>query len=565
MFKHQETEQGHKPLRIGIMLDTMEIPAWIHKILLDIGNTPFLKLQLIVLNASSPLKKSTATFAEKLKGFHKAGLYYRYSAYDYRRYKANKDAFASVNITNSFTGVAILPVRPIQKKFTDRFNEDDISAIKRAELDVLLRFGFRIIKGEILNCARYGVWSYHHGDDREYRGGPALFWEIYENNPLSGVMLQVLSEELDAGKVLYRSISATVPDSLYLNRNETYWKGAEFVMRRLSDLHNYGWQYLESLDTYREPNLYKKSIYITPDNWRMTKFLIKVLNNKTKNRISSVFYYPNPQWFIAVGPKRGFRDKPLRSDYKLLVPPKDRFYADPFLHKKDGKTWLFMEDYRYSKSKGLISVCELDHHGNVSEPRVVLERDYHLSYPFVFEWQDQVYMMPETFGSKTIELYRAVRFPDEWVLDRVLIKDIRAVDATLFEKSGKFWLFTNVSVEGGSTWDELFVYMADSPLGPWKPHPKNPVISDVRVARPGGKLFYDQGELIRPVQDSSVCYGHAINFRRVNILSETDYQEETVSRISPEWMPGNLGTHTFNSSEEFQVLDGKMWRRRSWW
>jgi hypothetical protein len=566
MLKEQKREQGNKVLRIGIMLDAMEVPAWVHKILLDIGNAPFLKLELIILNTPTQPHPSAATVVEKLasklKSFHKAGLYYRYASHDYRRYKADKDAFAPVDISNSFANTATLRVKPIQKKFTDWFNEDDISVIKRAELDVLIRFGFRIIKGEILNCARYGVWSYHHGDNREYRGGPALFWELYEKNPVSGIMLQVLSEQLDAGKVLYRSISATVPESLYLNRNATYWKGTEFVMRRLSDLHTYGWSYLESLDTYREPNVYQKRIYVTPDNWRMTRFLSDVLGKKIKNRIKTLLYQPTPQWFVAVSPKRSFREPPRRSDYKLLVPPKDRFYADPFLHEKGGRTWLFMEDYRYAKSKGLISVCEVDRHGTCSEPRVVLEREYHLSYPFLFEWNDQVYMMPETLGNNTIELYRAVTFPDEWVLDRVLIKDIRAVDATLFEKSGKFWLFTNVGVEGGSTWDELFLFMADSPLGPWKPHPKNPVVSDVRVARPAGKLFYDQGELIRPAQDCSVCYGHAINFRRVKLLSETDYQEETISRVTPEWMPGNMGTHTYNSSEQFQVLDGKIWRRR---
>lgn len=566
IVNHKEKEQASSPLRIGIMLDSMEVPAWFHKILLDIASANFLKLQLIVLN--TPVEKN-ATFAEKwkskLNSYCKGRLFSLYSQYDYRRYKASKDAFATINIKTSFRDIPVLPVKPIQEEISDRFNEDDISTIKMAQLDVLLRFGDRIIKGEVLNCARYGVWSYYHGDNREYSGGPALFWEMYENNPVSGVVLRVLTEDCDAGKILYRSISATVPDSLYLNRNATYWKGSEFVMRRPSDLHDYGSRYLESLGTYSEPNVYRKPIYSTPGNWRMMRFIIRILCNKIRARVRTALFHEQPRWFVAVSTNRGFPSRPLLRDYKLMLPPEDRFYADPFLHKRDGKTWLFIEDYRYSKSKGLISVCELDQRGNWSEPRVVLERDYHLSYPFVFEWKSHVYMIPETSGNETIEIYRAVRFPDEWVLDRVLIENIRAVDATLFEKTGKFWLFANAAVEGGSTWDELFVYMANSPFGPWKPHPKNPVISDVRFARPAGKLFYEQGELIRPAQDCSISYGHAINFRRINILSETDYQEETVGSITPEWMSGNLGTHTFNRSEEFHVLDGKIWRRRLRW
>ena len=89
------------------------------------------------------------------------------------------------------------------------------------------------------------MWSLHHDDNRSYRGGPALFWEIYERNPESGTILQILTDALDGGKVLYRSIAATNFASLYKNRRATYWKSAEFMMRRLADLHREGWDYLQ--------------------------------------------------------------------------------------------------------------------------------------------------------------------------------------------------------------------------------------------------------------------------------------------------------------------------------
>src|SRR4029077_15135391 len=134
----------------------------------------------------------------------------------------------------------------------DRFADADVERVKAANLDVMLRFGFRIIKGGILAAPRFGVWSLHHDDNRSYRGGPALFWEMYEGNALSGTVLQVLTEQLDGGRVIYRSIAATQFASLYKNRQETYWKSAAIVTRRLGDLWREGWDYLAALETYRE-------------------------------------------------------------------------------------------------------------------------------------------------------------------------------------------------------------------------------------------------------------------------------------------------------------------------
>ncbi len=56
--------------------------------------------------------------------------------------------------------------------YEHRFPPEAVERIRAADLDVLLRFGFNIIRAQILETARYGVWSYHHGDNREYRGQP---------------------------------------------------------------------------------------------------------------------------------------------------------------------------------------------------------------------------------------------------------------------------------------------------------------------------------------------------------------------------------------------------------
>jgi hypothetical protein len=265
------------------------------------------------------------------------------------------------------------------------------------------------------------------------------------------------------------------------------------------------------------------------------------------------------RWFIGIRRlSPGTDPLPQRlDDFRYLIPPRDRFYADPFVIQRNGKNYLFFEDYRYDQRKAVISCIEIDSKGDLSAPEVVLARNYHLSYPFLFEWNDQVFMIPETSQNRTIELYRAISFPHHWQLEAVLMEDVRAVDATVLRRQGKFWLFVNTAAPGCPIDDELFLFHADTPLGPWTPHRCNPIVSDVRTARPAGGCLIHDGTLVRPSQDCSVSYGHAISFNRVETLSEGEYKETLIHRIDPTSMPGTLGTHTYNRNDDYAVLDSR--------
>ena len=554
------------------MLDSFVVPAWIAKILRDIRATDFLHLCVVVLNASEapPAQPVRRTFWQRLRRIKNLKtlreklspvLYTWYEQRDYRNYKAKMDPFEKVDVRDLLDSAETIRVVPFKKKFVDRFTPEDVARTRAADLDVLMRFGFRILKGEVLSCARYGVWSYHHDDNRSYRGGPALFWEVYEGNPVSGTILQVLSENLDGGKVIYRSLSATQPRSLVRNRSGTYWKTAAFMLRRLTDLHRDGWDYITSLDTYNEPDTHTRGIFRRPTNLQMVNFLTKIFVRRAYQGLLYRFF--DDQWLLGVRRHSGGNLNPADlSGFRLIRPPRDRFWADPFLFQRGGRTYVFFEEYRQVAGKGVISCLELDRQGNWSQPEVVLERDFHLSYPFVFEWRGEVYMVPETGSNRTVELYRSTDFPRGWVLEKVLMPDVDARDATLFEDGDRWWMFVTMCVPGGPSTDELFIFHADSPLGPWQPHPRNPVVSDVRCGRPAGRLFRYQGALIRPGQDSTVCYGRAITLSRVEVLTETDYREVPAGTIEPRWAPGLLGTHTIDWNADFVVIDGKWLRFR---
>jgi len=214
-----------RPLRIGVLLDSLTPPRWVAKILGDIVGAPYLTLSLVVVDASNGEDRHGRSWREWLLR-QRAALPFRlwewYQAADYKRFRSEgTDPFEAVDVASVVSGAPLLRVVPERRRFVDRFRADDVERVRDASVDVLLRFGFRIVKGDILHAARYGMWSLHHGDNRAYRGGPALFWEVYERNPESGVILQVLTDSLDGGRVLYRSIGSTELGSVYKNRRAT--------------------------------------------------------------------------------------------------------------------------------------------------------------------------------------------------------------------------------------------------------------------------------------------------------------------------------------------------------
>jgi hypothetical protein len=541
-------------LRVGIMLDSYTASAWVAKIVEDIQTSGFAQVELVVLNY--PSAQTRPSLKTRLRNHWRLTLFHLYEQWDYRRNKAHHDAKASMNLTSLLNGVPSITVHPVRKGFTDRIPEDELAEIRSQDLDVLFRFGFRIIQGGILSAARYGVWSFHHGDNLEYRGGPALFWEIYERNPISGTILQILTDSLDGGRVIYRSHSSTDQTSLYRSRNPIYWKTADFALRRLRDLHMHGIEHIHALFTYCEQDTYTRGIYRTPNTLQMVLFMARLLSRSLQARIASWRFGSRPQWFLAIRRRsaaHGFDDP---SNYRLMLPPKDRFYADPFLVERDGKTYLFLEDFRFSEGRAVISYFELGPDGSPSTPVEVLRRPYHLSYPFLFTHEGQMYMIPETKENRTVELYRATSFPTTWTLEAVLLNDIYAVDATILKINDKFWMFAGVSNGRHSNCDELGLFFADSLTGPWLPHPRNPVLSDVRRSRPAGALFFDGERLIRPSQDCGKAYGYALVFSEVLTLTETKYEERPIARLDPGWVRGNLGTHTYTRTEQFEVIDG---------
>jgi hypothetical protein len=241
----------------------------------------------------------------------------------------------------------------------------------------------------------------------------------------------------------------------------------------------------------------------------------------------------------------------------LEVLPDDgrRYYADPFVFTENGQKWLFVEELNYQTGKGIISCAKLTEWGACEPFRPVLERSYHLSYPFVFRHEGQIYMVPETASNRTVELYRALSFPLEWELYRVLLEDILLYDPTLLNYKDRWWLFAAFAHEAASGQDELAIFHSNSLEGPWQPHPQNPVKSDCRSARPAGQIIADGGFLLRPAQDCEQSYGDAVVWLKINELTVERFSECEIAYWSGRIALHADGIHTFNRDGNLGVID----------
>jgi hypothetical protein len=273
--------------------------------------------------------------------------------------------------------------------------------------------------------------------------------------------------------------------------------------------------------------------------------------------------FHSPHW--RVGWRRGdggFTRAGLAGGWTDLPDDGERFYADPFPIQWRGRTFLFVEEFEHRRGKGVISAVEFGPDGPLGAPETVLDLPVHLSYPHVFERDGELWMIPESGASQTIDLYRAQESPFSWKREATLVSGVVANDATLVEWAGRWWMFATVRDGGGAFSDALWLWSAPDFRGPWTPHARNPVLIDIASARPAGRMFTRDGALYRPVQDCRAGYGAAMGLARVERLDDSGFVQtiECVARPGPNW-PGRR-LHTYNAAGGFEFIDGSAFAPR---
>ncbi len=533
---------------MGLLVDDLNLPSWAYRAVEHVVQSDIADVVVVVVNAEEKRQSAWSKFKHRLEHF----LYYVYLRLDRLVYPPETDAFAQRDLRTLLPKCEVVEVSATHRGFGEYFEAHDLERFKSYSLDVAVRFGFGILRGDVLRVPRLGIWSYHHGDNTVKRGTPAGVWEVVEGDRVLGTILQQLNDELDGGRTLYRSFGFVDQNSIGRGNNRSYWKSAPFIARALQDQVQLA---AGAQDASFEFSLYSHPLYHHPGNVTMARTLTGMGYRLAKSKVRSLLYEDDWSLAYALGP-----NIPPMYRFKYVMPPAGTSWADPFPVEHQGKNWVFLEEA--AGGSGHISVMETESGRPTGRTRTVLAPGYHLSYPFVFQWQGTWFMLPESSDNRTIELYRCREFPDAWELEAVLMKDIIAADSTLAFIEDSWWMFTCIAEPGALATDELYVFRSDSPLGPWKAHRRNPVKSDARSARPAGAAFKWNGGWYRPSQDCSVRYGYGVSINKIVSLSLDSYEEREVTKIIPAWDRRVTAAHTFNRSGALTVIDCRVRRSR---
>ena len=533
-------------LKFGIMCSGSSLQKWqagAVRYLLDYG----LSCTMLIVDDN---EEPAVSMFRKIKRYLDPGGFYRF----YRRFFFRPEALKPVAM-DSIPGlkeVKTIRCKTVRKGYSEYFTPDDIEVIREQQLDFILRFGFNIIRGDILRAAKYGVWSFHHDDEQKYRGGPPGFREILHKDAVTGAILQRLTEKLDGGIVLKKGFYPTVAHSWEGQINLLYFRSAEWPLLVCKDILNGNAGYLDE-----PPGKTSAKIFKAPRNGEMLRFAFRLLKNKVAFHYRELFRPEDWNVGIAEVISDGMTGSVGEHAVWLPPPPKGRYYADPFAFLSDGRLHVLFENYDYRFRKGKISRVVF-HKGKISAAETVLEEPFHLSYPFVTGYKGEIYCVPEAADSGGIRLYRFDKGKNRFLFEKVLVDGFPGVDPTIFQYEDKWWLFATDKSQSNT---DLHVFYAYDLFGPYHPHAGNPVKIDIRNARPAGTPYWNNGCLIRPAQDCSQTYGGRTVLNSIAELTENRFSEEAAGYIEP--LSGSRyskGLHTFSLVGGYTIFDGKKFK-----
>lgn len=429
------------------------------------------------------------------------------------------------------------------------FNDQDLALINQQHTDCIIYSGSKILKGNILNSSKFGVISFQLENKLKNNNGPSGFWEVFNGEPSSGFVIEKLNQKLDRREVFCRGNLMT--SNLWLvNQVQLSEKCNSFLMRFLINL-SINRRFPKLLGS--RSDLYKN--YDLDSCIILFRYLLKIIIPKLTNFFLSIFFSPRVTRYSVAYAYHHNHSKSL-SQYKEISNPKGRFLADPFVFKYNDSNYIFVEDFFFKDNKGRISVLKI----NADKQEfldVIIEEDFHLSFPYVFKDDNKVYMIPESHENQDIRLYKCTDFPKKWELEKVLMSNVSAVDTILLKRDDTWFMLTNICSSNAIDHSELHIFYSDNLKSDfWKPIASgNPVIFDPLMGRNGG-LFYHNKKTFRVNQvHGQAHYGKSFNVNEIILLSKNNYIEKKISKVNANFINDIIATHHFSANESLAAID----------
>jgi hypothetical protein len=227
---------------------------------------------------------------------------------------------------------------------------------------------------------------------------------------------------------------------------------------------------------------------------------------------------------LSLGPSKRVSNPVLTA--KDVTDVRAEFVADPFMVRHDSDWYMFFEVMNAETKQGDIGLAVSPDGLSWSYECIVLDEPFHLSYPCVYRWENDYYMIPETTAANSIRLYKADSFPTKWSFVKTILGGYFA-DTTILNHDGRWWLFSE-TMPGRH--DTLRLYHSDDLMGQFVEHPASPiVVGDPHRARPGGRVLALGDRIIRYAQDDYPAYGNAVRAFEITELTPSSYKEREVT------------------------------------
>ena len=548
-------------LRIGFIVNSAGVDSHYHKLATELSQNPSISLSVLYVqkpptSSKSKYSKSSifSVVISKIIRFLDPSLY-SYLLFDFIR----KIEFSRLDLYDRSQWSKKYQLDHLFLKrwnivptvsptgFVYRYSHSIINEIKSHNIDLLVRCGAGILRGEILSCTRFGVLSLHHADNRLNRGGPPGFWEVFKKQPSTGFIIQQLTDELDAGNVLARGCFPTQP-TFVANQINIKQRSIHYLTAIISQIAS-----SSKLPEFEKSVPYCHPLYKLPSIQIQLRYLFYLLVRSIRSRFR-LYLQVSEVWRVAYN-FIDWRSLSFRKSTLIDNPP-GHFLADPFIFNYLNVNYCFVEDYCFDRRKGSISVYKLwpTYYERLG---TVLEEEYHLSFPYIFEFEGDIYMVPEAHQSNEIRLYKSNDFPFGWKYHMTLIPNVSASDTMIFQSNNKWWLFTNINPDNGTDHcSELYIFWAQSPLtSNWTPHSLNPVYVDPTVARNGG-LLSDKTGIYRVAQSVGFTkYGESASIMRINTLTPESFSEVKVSSLTSDFIASAEATHHLHSNSVVTAFD----------
>ena len=529
-------------LKYGLLCDSLTLQQWqVDTVKLLLEND--VQLKVLVLNDNKTKKPS---FFEKWRCYPYCRLLFRVWNRFFFKPKARFPKSISPLLLEN---VIILKAKTTKKGVANYFSETTIQQLKEQKLDFLLRFGFDIIRGEILTVAEHGVWSFHHDDEMFFRGTPPGFWEFIYGVDKNGVILQRLTDKLDKGFILKKVYFKTIKHAYKAHLDQLLFESSRMPLQVCKQL-----IVEQKLPEYLSES--KAKIYKPPVNFKMIYFCFLSVYRRIAFHLRDLFFQED--WnvgFVRQSIETVVRNVEIKNEdvHWFRKPAKTQYLADPTLFRSKDETYLFFEWYDYKQGKACLANAKQSE--NFALYHKVLETPYHLSFPFVFTYEGIVYCIPESCCANRVELYRFDERQNKLLFETVLLENIQAIDPVLYRHKGLWYLFLTKKEQANT---QLSIFYSETFKGPFKEHFNNPVKTDIASARPAGKIFAMGEKLVRPSQDSAAHYGSALILNEIKELTPEVYHEETFTHITPIVSSAfDKGIHTLNGDAQMTVFDGK--------